>query len=88
MFGVAQDIVSFFSLSVCVMYVHTRVSSTSTVHFCFLLLQESFIQFANRALSGKREEEDTTRSLGGKLLTAAAFVGVAAIAGFFAVRGT
>ena len=73
---------------VCVMYVHTRVSSTSTVCFCFLFLQESFIEFANRAMSGKRAEGETTPSLGGKLLTAAAFVGVAAIAGFFAVRRT
>lgn len=48
---------------------------------------ESFIVFANKALSGKKDE-DSTHSLGGKLLTAAAVVGVAAIAGFFAVRGT
>lgn len=55
--------------------------------FCHFFLQEAFITFANKALSGKKEE-DSTHSLGGKLLTAAAVVGVAAIAGFFAVRGT
>ena len=66
-------------------YIHTRELLDTVFHH--FLLQEAFITFGNKALSGKKEE-DSTQSLGGKLLTAAAVVGVAAVAGFFAMHGT